>query len=193
MKKICIDCGTHLGQGLKDISNQIGVDASWIVHSFEANPCVYKQLEESGQRLNYVHYHNLAVSNTYNDVIVNVETPPGEGETGMGTSIISLDQWGAGIKNNFKTFYTVKAIRLANFIKENFNLNEDFIAMKIDIEGSEYDVLEDMEDLGVLKHIDFLAVEFHSRMFSNIEEILVRENKIRELIASHNIRFVEWY
>lgn len=184
-----------MGQGLADISKRVGVDASWVVHSFEANPCVYKILQDSGKRLDYVQYHNKAVSNSDNDVVVNVESPPGEGETGMGTSIISLSNWNpwdGQLRQNFKTSYTVQATRLSTFIKDNFK-PEDYIAIKIDIEGSEYDVLEDMEETGVLAYVDFLAVEFHSRFFTNVDEILVREKRIRENIAKHKIQFVEWY
>ena len=199
VKKVCIDCGTHLGQGLADISARLGVDATWIVHSFEANPCVYKIYAESGQRLDHVQYHNAAVVGGGDaeggTVVVNVESPPGEGETGMGTSIISLDKWNpwdGKLRDNFKTAYAVKATRLSSFIKDNFEPG-DYIAVKMDIEGAEYDVLEDMEASGALAYVDFLAVEFHAHFFTNADEMRERGKRVMESVAKHNIQFAQWY
>lgn len=203
-RNVLIDCGTHFGQGLAEFVNMFGVDSSWIVHSFEANPVTYRMLE-SGQgllpvykdvhRLAFVQYHNQAVSTYDGTVAVQVETPPGEGETGMGTSIISLDKWdphSGGIRQNFLTSYTVPCIDFAKFLQTNFTPN-DRIIIKMDIEGSEYDVLEHMDNLGVLSYVDFLAVEWHSRFFTNKDEMLVRETQLLNRITTMGITYKEWH
>ena len=46
-KKVFIDCGTNLAQGLIKISKEHNIDSDWIVYSFEANPEVYKLMNHS--------------------------------------------------------------------------------------------------------------------------------------------------
>ena len=41
------------------------------------------------------------------------------------------------------------------------------VVMKLDIEGSELEVLTDLLVTGSLKHIDLLTVEYHARSFND--------------------------
>ena len=41
------------------------------------------------------------------------------------------------------------------------------VVMKLDIEGSELEVLTDLLVTGSLQHIDFLTVEYHARSFND--------------------------
>ena len=38
MRKVFIDCGTHLGMGFSRLSTELNVDHTWEVFGFEANP-----------------------------------------------------------------------------------------------------------------------------------------------------------
>lgn len=46
MRNIYIDCGTHLGEGLKKHIESIGIDESWDIYTFEANKYTYDILKE---------------------------------------------------------------------------------------------------------------------------------------------------
>ena len=43
MRKVFIDCGTHLGMGFSRLSTELNVDHTWEVFGFEANPIVFDE------------------------------------------------------------------------------------------------------------------------------------------------------
>ena len=55
---------------------------------------------------------------------------------------------------------TAKSFDFSKWIKENFD-KEDFIHLKMDIEGAEYQVLRKMVDDDSISFINELDVEFH--------------------------------
>lgn len=56
---------------------------------------------------------------------------------------------------------SVKAIDFSAWIKRTFDDQKDFIILKMDIEGAEYDVLEKMLTDDTLKYINILFIEWH--------------------------------
>lgn len=187
---VFIDCGTHFGQGLRHFINKFEIDHTWSVHTFEANPTTYQiYLKEYHKKNNYVKHYNFALSNFDGTINLNIETPPNNGDTGQGTSIVSLNYWNpheGKIRENFKNSCEVSCLSLSNFIKNNFNQN-DKIIIKMDIEGAEYDVLEEMIKDKTIDWVDYIAIEWHSRFFINKEEILDREKKILDQIDKNKI------
>lgn len=195
MKRVFLDLGTHKGQGLNEFIQMYGIDPSWEVHTFEANPIVHGIFKENAfKQTPWVKSHNMAVSDIDASIVVNIETPPGEGETGMGTSCVSLDKWnpwGLRDRQHFQTQATVPCFNLSHFILENYN-KEDFLLIKMDIEGSEYPVLERMLQDGSIEYVDHLYVEWHSRFFTNKEEMEQVENDIIERISKYDIKLESW-
>ena len=53
----------------------------------------------------------------------------------------------------------IKLVRCVDFIREN-NIGKIDL-MKINIEGAEYDLLDDLIETGTVKHIDNLLIQFH--------------------------------
>lgn len=204
-RKVLIDCGTHFGQGLEEFITKFNVDSTWTVHSFEANPFTYSKLESGDvpsryagrKRLDYVQYHNAAVS-TKNDYLnLNIETHPDEdyNDTGQGTSTVALDKWmphNGGTKHLYTKQCTVPCFDFSGFIANNFT-RDDHIVIKMDIEGAEYDVLEDMIARNVIQWIHHIAIEFHAQYFTNKDEMLLREEKILETFAEKGISYERWY
>lgn len=199
MKQIFLDGGTHYGQGLQQFIQKYNITPEWEIHTFEANPVTYNHFLEKNphllQHFNINHY-NRALSNKNGVVTIHQETPPNEDNSGMGSSIISLDKWnpwGGTLRENFKTTSEIECIDLSEFILNNFS-KDDFIVSKIDIEGAEYDVLESLIETGAIFYINDLYVEFHSRFFTNSEEILIKENNIKSFISSNTqVKLTEWH
>lgn len=193
---IFIDCGTHFGQGLRSFIEKFQMDENWSIHTFEANPITYEiYTKEYHNKNKYVNFYNVALSNFDGTTEVNVETPPGHGETGQASSIIGLDDWnpwGGELKKNFHTKYTVPCWSLSGFMKENFSSN-DTIVIKMDIEGSEYDVLEQMIEEKTIDWVDHIFIEWHSRFFTNKSDIVERESKIIRAMQNVNgLKFEGW-
>ena len=53
MRKIFIDCGTHMGMGFSKLVSILDIDHEWEVFGFEANPCVYDQYVKNIQSGDY--------------------------------------------------------------------------------------------------------------------------------------------
>lgn len=195
MANVFLDLGTHYGQGLNLFMRRFNMDESWKIHTFEANPTTYQIfLDGFHKEVPWVHPHNLAVTDYDGTITINVESPPGEGDTGQGTSIIGLDRWNpwdGTLRQNFQRQEHVLCIDFSQFVKDNFS-PEDVIIVKMDIEGAEYNVLEKMIRDDTLKMIDFIAVEWHSRFFTNHTEMLQREYEIQRYARENNIRMESW-
>lgn len=57
---------------------------------------------------------------------------------------------------------TVQTIDFAQYVKDNFKL-EDTLILKIDIEGTEYDLLEHLIEQQVIQYFDKIFCEWHVR------------------------------
>lgn len=87
----------------------------------------------------------------------------------------------------------IDAIDFSAFIGERFSA-EDFIVVKMDIEGAEYPVLEKLISDNRLNHIDLLFVEFHAKWLSPTAEknwSAIHEKVVHEL-QKQNIEYYDW-
>lgn len=196
--KTFIDCGSHFGQGLINIASQYNMNANeWDVYTFEANPTAYSELlNRSSYALEYlkVKHHNKAVYTYDGEIEVLLETPDDGYSTGCSTSVVQDENWKPWEVINKKEHYEkkckVECVDLSNFIKQ-FK-NTELLVLKLDVEGAEYDILEKMIKDETIDMVNHLFVEFHARLFSNSEEVLIRENVIKNILNEKKIKFVEW-
>lgn len=197
MRNVYLDLGTHYGQGLREFIDRFKMDESWIIYTFEANPNTFKIFTEEYLKLTpYVRSVNAAVSDYTGSMTLNLETPPNEGDTGMGSSVISLDIWDPWGNNtsgtHFKKQVDILCFDFSKFVLENF-AREDNIIVKMDIEGSEYNVLEKMIRDDSISYLNHISVEWHSRFFKNKSEIEERErNLIEELGKYKDLTLESW-
>jgi FkbM family methyltransferase len=190
MKNVLLDLGTHYGQGLREFIERFGVNDTWSVFTFEANPVTFEIFRKEYHSLTpFVGATNAAVSDHFGTITLNIETPPNEGDTGQGSSVIPLDNWdpwgNTTLGTHFKTQVTVNCLDFSKFIADNFT-KEDNIIVKMDIEGSEYDVLEKMIADGTIEYLNHISVEWHSRFFSNKEETELREKTVIDKLKTYD-------
>ena len=69
-----------------------------------------------------------------------------------------------------------------------------YLAIKMDIEGAEYMVLEHMNKMGTLNKINYLIIEYHSYLFegNQRQEYEAREKHVRALLAKGGVQVHEW-
>jgi FkbM family methyltransferase len=136
---VIVDLGACRGEFIDEMNKCYNVKKAVLV---EANPTNFKEIHPQP---NYILY-NKAISSKNNDVIEFFEDPnsPYNGSKEF--------NWFNGIKHSINT------ISLEKLCEEN---NIDFIdILKIDIEGAEYDILENLED-SFFDKIEQITVEFH--------------------------------
>ena len=203
MKKVLIDCGTNLCQGLGKISEFFGVDDSWEVWSFEANTNTFNVVDHKSYP--HVNFVNKAV--WIDDSIRTLDSEVWEGEihkkngfnikadtitdsvVGGGTNIMG-DEFlfpNSKTENIRKNFQDIQCFDFSSFIKEKFN-EKDLIVVKMDIEGAEYPVLEKMITDDSLKFIKHLFVEWHNPMLKT----QWNQQRIVEEINKLNIKLYNW-
>ncbi len=81
---------------------------------------------------------------------------------------------------------TVNCVDIARMLRK-FR-PKDKVIMKMDIEGAEYDLIQDFIKKDVLKLVDFMAAEFHSFVspFKNPEDVF------KSLFKLFNVQYMHW-
>ena len=184
MKKIFLDCGTHYGEGLNNFIDVFNIDKEWEVYSFEPNPYLWKEHIDNNEYDN-IHYINKAIYINNDSITFNIAYP--------NTDASSI--YKKHIGDNYHGSVEVECLDLSEFILNNFS-KDDFIVIKMDIEGAEYEVLRKMIKEGSLLYINDLYVEFHSHK----DEYAILENgenkettfKLIEEIKQLGIKFTHW-
>jgi FkbM family methyltransferase len=196
MKKIFLDCGTNLGQGLLNLQNVL--DENFEIYCFEANKLTYDRFIEKLKDNNFLktQFKNIQ---TFNKAIwtsngfkrLTLEYCPHEvGWVGGATNILEDNFVKPSYINEqyIKNGDLVETIDLVEFIQNNFS-QDDYIICKMDIEGAEYPVLEKMIEKDILKYIKVFYIEWHNRMLKNKYD----ESKIINHILNSQIELREWH
>lgn len=92
---------------------------------------------------------------------------------------------------------TVKAIDFSKWLKQRFadaSAKGCAVIVKMDIEGSEYDVLEKMIADGTSTLVSHMIVEFHGRCFPESEQpaMNAREANIKKTLRDSGVRVYDW-
>jgi FkbM family methyltransferase len=195
MKKILLDCGCHYGKGLRKQIEINKIDPSWKIYCWEANPYTYQHFLtiDRFKHLDITVYHS-AVSNENGTIKFNIQSSTdrngGSSKSGTGSSLMSLSEWKCK-GGEFIEEVEVPRIDLSEWVLENIN-PDDFVILKMDIEGAEYDVLEKIIEKNVINLIDKLYIEWHSHMFSSPEIYRAREQKIIYKFVENKIPVENW-
>ena len=158
MKKIFIDGGARVGESIelyvKTNPELIGGD----IHLFECNP---NHLDELNK-----------LQTTYPEYNIFIHPMALWDKEEEQDFYFSVDQWGdlgctlnknkheqLDLENPIK----VKTLKLSNFLNQ-FD-KDDYIIVKLDIEGAEYEVVKDLLETNQLLSIQELYVEWHLILF----------------------------
>ena len=158
MRKIYIDCGAHIGNSIKLFRGSSEYSDDFEIFAFEPIPKFAKYLE----KIEGITFIPKAVwiededRNIYEDK---------KHDTASGSSIFDFKKSGQLDKENP---IMVEAIDFAKWIKNNFD-SEDYIVIKMDIEGAEYPVLAKMAEDDAMKYINKIYIEFHYKKLGEVE------------------------
>jgi FkbM family methyltransferase len=200
MKKIFIDCGTHFGQGIRAFRKKYKMDDSWEIFTWEANPYTYKKFLNSDLYKNVkITSFNSAVSSYEGVITLNVETVKNKNEdvednTGQGSSIIPIDQWTAVNQKHKGVFLEkleIPCIDISQWLKENCSF-DDFVVIKLDVEGAEYNILEKILKDTTASLIDDIYIEWHNRFFSDQNYYIEKEKEIINQLTTFNVKVDHW-
>lgn len=173
---VCIDLGANMGLFTRLVDVQKG-----ICYSFEPNTSLYNHLIKRYKDSKNIYIYNYAASNKNEKVKFFTSGNNYIGDQGFTMSYK---------KGN--NYVEVDSIKFSDFLKNEVLTKYDFIYLiKIDIEGEEFNVLEDLINENIYKKIGYIFVETHERFFENGKE---RLEKIKNLIEKNNIKniYLDW-
>ena len=154
---ICFDIGSNVGLFTKYLK----LNDCNKIFCFEPNKTAFNSLQKNLKNENEVELFNLAVS--YNNDALRLYIDDNN-------SLISSAH---DIKNNY---YDVETITLKDIFERNKIQKVDFV--KIDIEGMEFDLIENLED-SIFQKIDKFLIEYHDFYFTDGSQKLEKlKNKL---------------
>ena len=178
MNKYFIDCGAHCGESIFQAKQKFGKDT--IVISFEAIPGLVKQLQEIHQNDPTVQIQNSAV--WINDEIKKFY---------MSEDYTDGSSLHSNLNNLREDHYVeVACFDLSSWIAETFT-EDDYVILKLDIEGAEYEVLNKMIDDGNMKCINEFWGEWHDMKMDD-ERTKTLSKKVKSYLNDNNIDFKTW-
>tara|TARA_Y100000034_G_scaffold81412_1_gene97571 strand:+ start:2892 stop:3491 length:600 start_codon:yes stop_codon:yes gene_type:complete len=151
MKKVFLDGGFNKGQSLDHFINIVPDAYEWEIHAFEPDDRVNKLFDNYKDSFDNIVFHKEVIWTTNEGARFYFADTP------YGNTVIKEKTTGRINENDSKM---LPSIDLAEFIKTNFKKN-DYIILKLDIEGREYKLLQHLYDNEVVDYIDDVFVEFH--------------------------------
>jgi len=181
---VFIDCGSHDGCSIRKFRDTIDKECQYELYSFEANPNLKKYYENLENK--QTHY-NKAVWIYDGQIDFHVL-----GRTGAGTlsevkndhnlkkNLYYKTMWEHCPNEKYHPILTlnklpiaklhsqlnpekkqVECVDLAGWVKNNFK-KDDYIILKMDVEGAEYEILEKFFDDGIIKYVNEIFIELHN-------------------------------
>lgn len=179
MNKIFIDCGAHCGESILEAKRRFGNNIK--IYSFEANTNLAKALQNHFEGDDNVTIENKAVWVEDSFIEFYLSTNFSDG------SSLYKEKVSGGVSENL--FVKVPCIDLDSFIK-SFN-DDDYIILKLDVEGAEYEILNKLIDTETIKRINEIHGEFHPTKIDR-PEIKDLETKIYSYFHTTNTQFYNW-
>jgi FkbM family methyltransferase len=143
-----------------------------------------------------IEHYNYAVSNMDGEIKINCSlSPEGDNFTNQGSNILesppTIDKWYGGVFKYAEEITYVKTINFSEFLKNKIS-NDDFVLVKMDIEGSEFSVLDSLIETGSFKLINEIYIEFHERFFDDMDYYVNKKNNYKKIFSENNIILNEW-
>ena len=172
-KKIFIDCGANKGQSINAFLREFPDSKEFEIFSFEAS-----KNKEILSSLNNYKSEKIKIFNLAVDI-----------EDGYKKFYDSGDKSSSLIdRERTKNIITIQTISLSKFILENFD-KKDFIILKIDIEGTYYDLIDDLVKKGIFSFIDIFFAEIHG---SKTGKSLSHSINLINKVSSCGHKIYEW-
>lgn len=165
---------------------------NWLVYVFEANPAFNSDIVNVVQR----------VKSKYTNVTFKIFTETAiwiyNGQVKFYLDTVgrkrvssSLKETHRGVIRSRKVSVNVTCIDIVSLLSEF--TKEDLVIMKIDIEGSEYEMLAHMIVNNVVELVDYLAVEYHNNVLEKTPHSLITsESMLDFIIRKFNTKLVKW-
>ncbi len=156
-RKVFIDVGGHIGETLRRFQQQVSDASEYEIYTFEPDPDSFKYIDAF-----FAGMKNLTLLRAClgrEDKMIDFYR--GSINYGEGGTIIEKKQTG-GV--NYDKPIKVECINFARWFRENIN-EGDYVVLKMNIEGGEYDLMELLLDEDLTGMINKAYIHLHSHKF----------------------------
>ena len=188
--KYFLDFGTNYFQGLREFSAKLGIDSSWNVKCYEADPYIFSKalLLSDELKLRDLYssfsFSNLAISDADDqNLIINCITAFGfdsasfsPGDFGGSSTVQRTDD--IFTKNSLYRTAIVRSIDVNGILNEIVRNDSDAeIYIKCDTEGAEFIIIPRLLCSKNLRSVKHIFVEWHARFWKDSEDQqLIKQN-----------------
>lgn len=187
MKKIFIDCGSYDGCSIRKFRDLYDKDNEYTIYSFETNPYLQKYYEQKYE--NHIHYNKAVwIYDGIIDFFVFKHTGGSTLDIKKAKHNRNKRKKKMKIRNidlPEEKIIKIECIDLSKWIKDNFD-KEDHIILKLDVEGSEYDILNKLFEDNIINYINQLFIEFHN---IRCGKTLKDDKNILQKLSEKNIKY----
>lgn len=168
MKKVFIDCGAHDGCSVRKFMTEYDKNNEYEYHCFEVNRKLFTFYDDIDSKITL---YNQAVSHKDGDVnmlLMGLTGGTTINENKKQTLIHKQYQRNECMLFDFNQVCKIgkleeekiNCIRLSRWLYDKFN-EDDYIVIKMDIEGAEYEIIADMLSEQTFQMVNELYIEFH--------------------------------
>ncbi|MDO3379582.1 FkbM family methyltransferase [Geoalkalibacter halelectricus] len=181
-KNVFIDGGGNDGSSVRKFRKKYDIFCRFEIYTFEPNE-IYKPNYQGISRHNLI---QCALSDKDGEQLFYLDRDDGDGST-LFKDKLTEKNGGYGTLDLLEPV-KVKVLNLSNWLLSNFSI-KDYIVLKLDVEGAEYDILEKMISDGTINYIRRIFIEWH---WEKIGVPFDRHEKILNSLSALGIQVDEW-
>ena len=181
--KVYIDLGSYIGETIQDAIKKFDDFDMFI--GFEPIPELFKKCVKRFKGNPKVRIHRLGVSDKNEKLKLYLDYFVKEKRFGSGSSTLKSKKSGRVKKSiRISRCEKIKCIDFSEFIKEQFT-KDDYIVIKMNVEGQEYDILEHMLAEDTVDFINVLYCSWHMNKMKNPQDFEDRQQNIIDSLEKH--------
>jgi FkbM family methyltransferase len=193
------DLGCHYGEGLRKLREVVPLDEQWEIHAYEPNP--HCRTEDYISALGLpVKLHKCAAWTHEGQVEFASQDRNHARELlsfGAAADIgpeDCLDGWGSSIGEirsrapGLTTRTTVPCVEFAKLLEAR--PDNDYVVVKMDIEGAEFPILRQLAERGLLGKINLLFIEWHERLLPG--ETIETRGQLERQLREAGVKVLPW-
>ena len=177
--KYFIDGGGHRGESVRLFRGHYPKAEEFSIISFEPNVLMHDDFKD----LTNIELRNEAIWIQDGNITFY--------NAGLWTISSSLHRENKYIINK-NASVNVPCIDFSKWVNERFTL-DDYVILKLDIEGSEYEVLQKMIDDGSIKLISKLYIEWHPALRTLSEDTMAVQERLVAKLAEYGLQGIFWH
>ena len=181
-RHLFLDCGGNDGCSIRRFRAEFDRRGLFEMVTFEPNPC-YRTCYSDFPRhrlLEMAVHDREAIQDFY------LDKEDGDGST-LFAGKLTRENGGYGTLDKASPV-KVKTVDLSAWILENTS-DSDYVILKLDVEGAEYDILEKMIRDGTIERVDHLFIEWH---WNKVGVSRARHDAVARRLQRQGISVLDW-